>query len=406
MKPLDNWRGAEPTLTPQMRLLLLLARMRLSKAQVEQVRLLCAAIDDWPHFARAAAEHFVAPLCLYHLARIDGLPNQARARDALQAATRPLAMHSLALASVQQHFMRTVVEPLNTAHAAFKGRALAARYYPDPALRYCRDIDILLPVAAIPEAMKLGQEAGYRAVTGNRVMGIDESNVLARSRRVVKLYGRHNVLIEIHAYLDKAGFLIDEQSLLERAETIDVDGQSTRVPNTGDLFVFICLHHTKHFWSRLNWLADLDAMISSPDFDRAAVLQLARSRGLESTVSACLDFHAACAAADPWQALDKDAPARDLLRVCLINLTHGARTEFRLRPDRLSMDFNFDWQIPPGFRRRLRLRSIRSTFQPNIMDYRTLALPRRLYWLYYPLKPLLYLLRRSGLRAIDREAAA
>ena len=398
---LENWRSAEPALTPQIRLLLLLSRMTLSEEQVDRARELCGQIDDWPAFARAASLHFVAPLCLHHFSRLDNLPGSDEARAALRAVCRQMMMQTLAQAAVQRHFMEHVVLPLAVPHAAIKGRALAARYYPDPSLRFCRDFDILLPVSAIPEAIMSAQKVGYRTDLSDRVIPSGEATVLARNKRVVKLFGKDNILIEVHAWLDKAGFLFDEKAILARAEQAKVDEVPTGMPSTADQFVFICLHHTKHFWSRLSWLADLDAMISAPDFDRDAVMRLARERGLDRTVSTCLDFHAACASPDPWRTLPDDAPARDLLRVCLINLSGGPETEFRLRPDRLSMDFNFSWQIPDGFRRRQKWRSLRTLFQPNIMDFRTLALPRRLYWLYYPLKPALYLARRSGMRSVQ-----
>ena len=405
MISIDDWRDAEPELTPPIQLLLLLSRVSLDGEQTERVRKFSGQVDDWPAFARMASAHFIAPLCLHHLADIDDLPGRESARSALQAVCRPMLMQTLALAGMQRHFMEQVIEPLGVSHAAIKGRALAARYYPDPSLRYCRDFDILLPVAAIPEVIIAAQKVGYRPSPSERPIADGEANVLARNRRVVKLLGKENILIEVHAYLDKAGFLIDEQAMLERAEKWEIDGQLTGIPSTAEHFVYICLHHSKHFWSRLSWVADLDALIAAPDFDLDAVMELARERGLDKTVSACLDFHAACAAPDPWQALPAAAPARDLLRVCLINLTGGPETEFRLRPHRLSMDFNFDWQIPANFRRRQKLRAFRSVFQPNIMDFRTLALPRWLYWLYYPLKPVLYLLRRSGLRSVEELGA-
>ena len=401
---LENWRSAEPQLTPQIRLLLLLSRMTLSEEQLERTRELCGRIDDWPAFARAAGQHFVAPLCLHHFSRLDDLPGRDEARSALQPVCRQMMMQTLALAAMQRHFMQHVILPLNVPHAAIKGRALAARYYPDPSLRYCRDFDILLPVSAIPEAILAAQKVGYRTDLSDRVIPSGEATVLARNKRVVKLYGKEHIPIEVHAWLDQAGFLFDEKAILARAERTEIDGVATGMPSTADQFVFICLHHTKHFWSRLSWLADLDAIISAPDFDRDSVMELARERGLEDTVSTCLEFHAACASPDPWKGPTENAPARDLLRVCLINLSGGPETEFRLRPDRLSMDFNFPWQIPAGFRRRQKLRSIRKLFQPNIMDFRTLALPRQLYWLYYPLKPALYLARRSGLRSVQGAA--
>lgn len=396
--------AARLTLTPAERLLLLLARVTLDQHQLDRVRDLSAQISDWPAFANTASVHFVAPLCLHHLAAIEDLPDQAQARAALQTVARPMLLKTLALAATQQDFMTQVIAPLQIPMIAFKGRGLAARYYPDPNLRFCRDIDVLLPVSAIPAAITRACRSGFRTGSNDHTPGVNQFNVVARSERTVKLFDERQSLIEVHSHLDKSGFLFDEAGWFARAESRPVDGQTTLLPATTDHFLFICLHHSRHQWSRLIWLADLDALLRAADFDLEEIRSRARECGLEATVEACLDFHAACAAEEPLDALETGSPGRDLLERCL-TLIKDPEKEFVLRPQRASMDFHFDWQIPAGFRRRLRWQRLKTVFRPNITDFHTLALPQRLYWLYYPLRPLLYLLRRTGLRRTEEPGA-
>jgi len=392
----NAWRTARPALSDDLRLLLLFSRISLDPGQRDRAVELGDRIQDWDAFARKAAEHFLAPLCLYHLARLDPTPFLTTARASLMRKVMPMAMQTLRMASVQRQFVERHVNPLVTQFSVIKGRALAARYYPEAGLRYARDLDVLVPAERIPELVLLAQNDGYRVYPERRELTLEEAHILTRQSRVVTLIGPEGIQIEVHTQLDKAGFLLDHRAILGRTELIDIDGVTTQVLSTTDHFVYICLHHSKHFWSRLNWLADLDALIRSPDFDEAAVLTLARERGVERTITACIGLHRACEAEEPWREAKRSSEVLDLLRACLVILEEGADKEFEMRPDRLSMDFNFEWQIPPGFRRRLRWRGYRQSLLPSVRDFQTLALPRALYWLYVPLRPALIMARKLG----------
>lgn len=394
----NEWRQAKPELTPTIRLLLLFSRIKLDDEQARRAAALCEQIDDWTDFAARAAEYFVAPLCLHHLGQLDDGMHLQQGRAALRRQAMPMTLQTLRLAALQRQFIENIVLPLDVAFAVIKGRALAARYYLNAGLRFARDLDVLLPVERIPELVIAAQKEGYLVYPERRTLSIDEAHILSRQSRVVSLIGPQGVLIEVHAQLDKAGFLLDHRSMLDRAQSISIDGVKTGVLTTRDHFVYICLHHTKHFWSRLNWLADMDALIKAPDFDEAAAMDLARDRGVEQTVAACIGFYRACEAEDPWEHAAGDPRVLDLLRACLVILNQGALEEFAMRPDRLSLDFNFDWQFPNGFDRRERWHASLAACRPSLADYHALPLPHAWHWLYFAIRPVRLLFRGQAAR--------
>ena len=385
---------AEPELTPPLQLLLLFSRMNLSDAQRARAVGLIEKVDDWDELAKTSAEHFVAPLVLRHLSKFPSSPDIERARKVLTPLVRGMSLHILQMASLQRRFVKQHVAPLGCPFAVIKGRALAARYYPDPNLRYARDLDVLLPVEKIPALILSAQQAGYRVYPEYHWLNPGQARVVSRLAPVTTLLGPDNIFVEIHAQLDKAGFLLDHRAMLGRCKRTDIDGVNVGVLDTMDHFVFICLHHTKHFWSRLNWVADLDALMSAPDFDPEKAMALARSTGVERTIRACFAFYEACGSDDPVAALRDDSEASDLLKACLLILGGGTDTEFEMRPDRLSFDFNFEWQFPPGFWIQERMRKLRRGLRPSLRDYDALSLPPSLYWVYFLLKPALVLRRR------------
>jgi hypothetical protein len=368
--------------------------MELDEVQTKHAVSLCAEIDDWDEFAARAEEYFIAPLCLHHLVRLDIGSCLQRARNSLLPRVRGMAIQTLRHAALQRIFVERYVLPLAAPYAVIKGRALASRYYPDAGLRYARDLDVLVPVNLIPELVMAAQEDGYCVYPERRPLSIDEANVLARDSKVVTLAGPEDILIEVHVQLDKSGFLLDHRAMMQRADTIPIDGLPTRVLTTADHFVYICLHHTKHFWSRLNWVADLDALVNAPDFDEQKVLSEGRVAGVEKTIRACLAFYRACGSVEPIEGLRDDPEGSDLLHACLLILGSGAKREFDMRPDRLSLDFNFGWQFPRRFWLKNRLSRLRSVLRPSTQDYQELRLSRSMYWVYYFLKPALVISRR------------
>lgn len=389
-----KWREAAPELIPPIPLLLLLSRVQLDDAQRVRAAGLCEEVDDWAGVASMAAEHFVAPLVLHHLSELPSSAATESARKAFAPVVRGMSFHILQVAALQRRFVSQHVAPLGCPFAVLKGRALAARYYPDPSLRYARDLDILLPVEQIPALILSAQQAGYRVYPEYRLLNPGEARVVSRLTPVITLLGPDNIFIEVHAQLDKAGFLLDHRRMLARAGQEMIDGIEVGVLDTIDHFVFVCLHHTKHFWSRLNWVADLDALISAPGFEEEKALAVARSTGVERTIRACLAFYRACGSDDPLEILRDDPEGSDLLKACLVILNGGTDTEFQMRPDRLSLDFNFDWQFPPGFWMKQRMKRVRAVLRPSMRDYETLGLPPSMYWAYFFLKPALVLSRR------------
>jgi len=390
----NEWRQAAPELSATIRLLLLLSRIELNLVQRKRAAALCLEIEDWDAFAGVAADHFVAPLVLRHLSELPETPSTASAQKALMPVVRAMTFHILRLAALQRRFVEQHVAPLGCRFAVIKGRALAARYYADANLRYARDLDILLPVDRIPALITSAQQEGFRVYPERRFLNSGEARVLSRQAPVITLLGSDNIYIEVHAQLDKAGFLPDHRRMLKRCDQVLVDGIEIGMLNTIDHFVFICLHHTKHFWSRLNWVSDLDALANAPDFDEGKALALARSTGIERTIRASLAFYRACGSDDPMQVLHDDQEGSDLLRACLVILNGGAKREFEMRPDRLALDFNFEWQFPQGFQTKQRLRRLGAILRPSMRDYQMLGLPPSMYWAYYLIKPALVLKRR------------
>ena len=135
------------------------------------------------------------------------------------------------------------------------------------------------------------------------------------------LVGPDQVLIEVHRRLGKVSVLFDLNLALETTEEIELSGVRMQTLAKSIHFVYLCYHHARHFWSHLHWLADLDAMIRSSDFDRVQINKIADSLGIQPTIDAALDFHKLISDPELWdQAGLSETGGGQFLKACLVNL--------------------------------------------------------------------------------------
>ncbi len=398
-RPHGGTRSGPLQIAPVTQALLLCARLELDPDQEAALVALCQGIADWPQLTAQAGYHLLLPLVHHHLRRLPeaaGVPAAVLAD--MHARCRALALRSLDFTADQRSLITDVLAPLAVPHLFFKGQTLAAHYY-GGIVRPCRDVDVLVPRATLVDVAMRAQACGF-TVDGPTPLSRQDMAAAARYRPVLCLRGPRGAPIEVHHRLDKSGQIYDSGQLLRQARTIQVQGQSLPVLPADDLFVYLCLHHTRHRWARLHWLADLDALMRHPEFDLDAVLARAGQLGVASTVQASINLQQVLARPGPSHDTGLDHPTRSLLRVALVCMDGGQAAESAsLREVRGYLrDFAFTWQT--GWRQRMRDRLAGWTtwFRPNYADYQQWPLPDRWHWLYVLLRPVTGLRRNLGRR--------
>lgn len=326
------------------KLLLLASRGSWDGSQRDRALRLSRQVVDWNAFCEVAIRSFGVCLAyrLFRTLPMDTVPPLAMAR--MQQASRTFAVRSLQFEAAQLNFMTGCLQPLGVRHAFFKGASLAHRYYAAPAARPSRDLDVLVDPAMAFAVVRHARQAGYTPIVE---IGASDQELAqwVKQETVYCMYAPNGVLIEIHNSLDHGDGLWDTGRLLDRAETIEFRGRSLSVLRTADLFVYVCMHHTRHFWSHVHWYADLDAITAHPQFDLAEVREVAASVGLATTVEACLQLHEFARSTNWPDPVSVDGSAGEaLLARSLECVEGGSAREGELRATRLSPDRAFAWQ--------------------------------------------------------------
>ena len=374
--------------SPEVRLLLLLSRPTLSATQQDRARDLVPQVGDWPALIDTAWRKYVLPMVYQNLARLE----RGGPAGEILAMMRPQAV-GMTSEMLRRHaafdwFHERCVIASDVPYAYFKGRALAARFYPDPVQRFYRDIDILVPRASRVDLIRCMIDQGCRALlksdSGHEEIAfatdaqLDEFLFMTPVPGVVTPQG---LMVEMHGEIDQQTSLFSTSDLLREAHEVATQNHRIRVLPDAPHVAFICYHHTRHVWSKLNWVADLAAICAHREFDREAVLDHARRLKIHTTVAAAFEFHDLTSAGHHPADFDHTTPGIDLLRACVTGLAGDDELEARMRTDQVLSVLSFPWQDVPVSRWRIAMLGLRK-FRPVYADFRAMPGGR---WLRYVL---------------------
>lgn len=381
-----------PKIGSTARILLACARETLSEDQSEHIQGLVDLVKDWDRFVQQAEFRLIVPLVYRHLSVLpEGLVPAIVLAD-LKKRTVQATLRNLAMISVHHRLVREVLEPAGISYAFFKGPSLAYRYYREPALRQFRDIDLLIPRQYTVRVGQRLRETGFRSHKHSAWGTDDGLQFLQRFVGMMDWISPEGVLVEIPSTLDSDWDRLPTEEIVAQAERVDLAGVTVRAPSDPDFLCYMCKHHSRHHWARLHWIADLNAILSHPSFDLKAVRDRARQRGFERTVEAALAIHRAVAEPEPWTFRFDDPFAHELFRHCLINLEGDFEQELALRASFPATSIDIS---PVLRRRRHRIARNLMRFKPRSEDFIQCPLPARWHFLYYLLRPFLFMSRKS-----------
>jgi len=384
-----------PAISVPAQLLLMCAREQLTAEQSEFVIELCKQIVDWEGLIQQAGFRLIMSLVHRHLSHLppDTVPTEVIER--LKEGSRQAMMRNLAMIAVQHRLIQEILTPLRIPYVFFKGPSLAYQYYQNPSLRQFRDLDLLIPRQRMIEVGQKMRESGFRCSPNRRLATDDGLMFLQRFVGMMDWMAEDRILIEVPTSLDDWNRLPTDH-IIENADTVTIGRLEVPVPSSADFFCYLCKHHSRHHWARLHWIADLNAILAHSSFDADRVRQRAGERGFERTVEAAFLIHQAVARPQPWNAEFDDPFAHELFRHCLTNLEGGFDQELALRDTFPATSIDID---PVVRRRRHWIGRNLARFTPKMEDYLQLPLKARWHWLYYFLRPWLWLSGGRGRKA-------
>lgn len=357
------------------KLLVLLARDTIPPSLVPRAHALVAQVSDWPELVRLAHDNFSLPFVYKHLNAL-GL---GRSHPELMAGLRSLSLR-LTMANLKWQqaliaFHETCINPLHARHSYIKGPALAARYYSDAGLRLCRDIDVLILPRDFAAVAARALDNGFRLVASLHpqlifVTDAQDIDFMLRHGDVISMFDRNGHLFELHRHIEKMTPIFPSGKVVGSACPTRLGPSELSMMTSEWLFNYIAYHHSRHFWSKLHWVADLHAITGHPSFDREAALALARRIGIAATVEATLEFADLTNRPEDWDlALRRPGRGAMLLDACLRGLPGDSAYEFSKWKNMFLFDFEDSWQIDIGRKYRFWAGSALRRLEPQPAQY-------------------------------------
>jgi hypothetical protein len=231
-------------------------------------------IDDWPLFLRVLRRHRIEALAQAALSAAAVVVSED-IDTALQRRARAIAQRNLAMAAETAR-LQSVLDAAGVPALVLKGAALAQLVYGSIAFKFSQDIDLLIAPESRDAAIGCLESDGYRlARPAPHLDRHQRALVAAYGREVALRHPERRIEVELRWQPVNSPSLLAGVSASSPHQDVALgDALSVRTLRDDDLFAYLCVHGGGHGWSRLQWLADLNAFIAMRD--EAALLRLYR----------------------------------------------------------------------------------------------------------------------------------
>lgn len=361
--------------------------------QDRAIRAVLSSGLNWDEYLELVERHSTPALSWETLKRMPEATLPETVRQKLQQNSAACRMRAMRLASL----LMQVLKGFNQAGIPLiplKGPLLSLELYGDLGIRHSRDIDIMVALGDVSRAQAQLEEMGWRVYLQPCTFSPRHTEVFLQiDRHMVYWHPLQQYRLELHWHTRRET-LDRTAGQWARSATLVWNGLGYRALSPVDLALHLCTHGSEHAWFRSKWLGDLARMYAANYVDWSAVYRTARAAGLENSLLQCLRLLEELHGLPVPKALREPAgrlPALLLDRVATYMLAppeiHPSSFLARLRMT--VHQLRYERLLRPR-------RSWRQAFTEvaySSVDFRLLRLPDRLFWLYVPLRPILWVRR-------------
>ncbi|WP_318618553.1 nucleotidyltransferase family protein [Priestia megaterium] len=358
---------------------------------------LCRDID-WNFFIKLTIHHRVYPLLNFKIKMLDEslVPayvfqflNHQYKKNTFQMLRLSAEMERVSKLFSEQH-IRTVF---------LKGPVLAQDLYGDLSLRTSSDLDILIPIEKLEKAEELLLALGYEK---DDYIETVLNDWRWRHHHVTYIHPRTKMKLEIHWRLHPGpGKEPSFNELWERKSKSELTSYPVYLLGTEDLFLFLVSHGARHGWSRLRWLVDIRQLMRQR-VDWIKLYNLFKTYhnphvGGQAVILASQLLNTQIV--EEIKPLLVDKRSKELAQEAIFYLENMVNLHTDPVPEEVSEYHKRHLFSLMSVEQKLFF--IMSFFHPYPEDADTLPLPKKLHFLYFPLRPLLWVWRKTRKRALS-----
>ena len=358
---------------------------------------LASSISDWESFDRVARRQQLRGFVHAALSGAEAVPNPLKERWA-QEARKQLGfnLHQ----ARETGILQSQLESAGIECIVLKGMPLASRLYGSLSLTRSNDIDLLVRPEQAERALEvLGQQGHTIALTGKRLSQA-QARAVIRHEKEIALQSEGRTLIDLHWRLVGPSQILSGIKPFDKARMYSAKNLGDcRTLGLADEFAYLCVHVALSEWAVMKWLCDINALIAQiPPEQMPAVLAHAEQLGAGPSVRQALVLRAAifgrelppALAQHTGQNRDPQLLAHALGKMSSASIDHGSLKE---KFANLVATTKAQQQLYPKPRQAILGLWSQMFALPDLL---AVPLPRALDFLYIPLRPILWVLRRLG----------
>lgn len=358
---------------------------------------------DWGLFLQLAKHHRIYPLIYSKLSKIDEPLVPSRVIHILKQEYKENIFQMLKLSGEMERLSKLFAE--NNIRSLFmKGPAIADAIYGDISLRTSKDLDILIPKSDFEKVEEILLNLGYKIEEPPTIFKGFEW----RERHVSYYHFQKGIEIEIHwrLYTPPAKEPSFDE-LWKRRRISKLTSYPVHFFGKEDLFFYLVAHGVEHGWFRLRWLADIVEVMRKEDFPlvpKDQSLLVGQALLLASQLFK-MPIDEELVPLIAGKRMRKLANLAILYIIEEGNLTVNLSSKEALATYDVLHPFSIISEIKRAFVLNYYRCSMRIGIQkvifimlflyPSSADFQTIKLPKPLYLLYFPLRPFLWIWRKT-----------
>ena len=358
------------------------------------------AILRWEVFLELCVTHRVYPVVLKILKQKPAIDAPSEIINRLELKRASGLRQSLELAAETVRIAE-LFENNGIRFIVLKGVSLAIQLYGDVGIRPTHDVDLLVAAADARTACELIKSSGgYTSVYDTFSRNLTNrqlQTVLKASHH--EMFQNEKFIVEIHWQLKPyTNRTTDFEKLYCSTTAFRLSDRTLYSIGAHELFDYLALHGAIHGWCRLRWLLDVALLVQqqADELDVSSGAEVndfsAQALILAGTLLNCFIIREP---AVPFTPTTKQIGLAKAAASYIANYTDGILAHFSreyFKRINYTLKIVFDSNYLRNF--------LRVFFTPNVADFEIISLPDSLFWLYYPLKPFIWLGRATkGWRA-------
>ena len=228
--------------------------------RTQRVDAALAASIDWALFLRVVRRHRIEGLAFQALTATSQ-PIPLASYTALQTAAERQANKSLVYAAETIRVCR-LLRAADIPVACLKGASLSMLAFGNLGLRHGRDIDLLVSPDDALRADEVLSAASYDLEMPIGPHSLAQKKHWIRQRKHFEYKNSKSIPLELHWRLfDNQRLFTAELQSSTWMEIPILGKNSLHTLSAPNLLLYLCVHGANHMWSRLKWLADVQALL-------------------------------------------------------------------------------------------------------------------------------------------------